>query len=261
MSLYLETFINEENKRESFYEWAHRRTSEPMYMPRSKSDEAPQYGIASLFDELSGDEVGELIYTFAPRKDKTDDLSIIDEYLLLSGGEEVYLDLVGEPVPLTQGAQKSKGNRFLADSEYYNRILFETANGFALEQGIGRDCGITAQMCVFPLSVANQAETANPMEEVEFLLFGGGGFTAPVMETGRIFYTVLEGKVGSLRKVSIETGCERLDFYHALIDTGFGLVPLALSEETVRDKSIKENSRLMVDGCIVAKILEVHKGE
>lgn len=103
MSLYLETFIDEEDKRESFYKWAHKRASAPMFMPGRNLDEEPEYSIASLFDELSGDEAGELIYTFAPRREKERALSVIDEHIILNGSGEVFLDLVRKLGPDLSG--------------------------------------------------------------------------------------------------------------------------------------------------------------
>ena len=64
----------------------------------------------------------------------------------------------------------------------------------------------------------------------------------------------------SVRRVMIEADGKQLSFYHTQVSTGFGEVPLAISEKTLRDKDIKEGSLLMVDGCIAAKVLEVYGG-
>lgn len=156
---------------------------------------------------------------------------------IINESEEVTLRLLG--------ALSGLDNTFMAECEDSQRILIEATDWSAPDRIMGRDIYIMAQLCIFPLIISNQAEPANPLEEAMTLLFGGGGFAAPIIEPNGNFFTTLEASV-----VGIYDGF--LD-----VSTGFGRVPLVISEEDLKAKDIQEGSDLMVDARIVAKVLEV----
>lgn len=256
------TFAKEEKPVNRFLKWKQARALEPLEELCVVEGGKAKYAQVSLTDGLSGEEAGRVIYTLGPRTKEMEeqgDPYIMEEYIVLNGGDEVTLRLDRE-----FGPYRDWNNNFMAETGSGHGLAVEVANRLIFGEDL-EGKSVKARLSVFPRSFNVKGgrevkeEEASPFDGIMELLSapeGGSGFTMPMVCSDTFFFTTFSAAVTDCHPVTIEEGGP-LRFYIVTLSTGFGTMPMAVDKETFEEKHLAPGTALVVDGTIVAEMLEL----